>query len=113
METCGAGNVPPATVVVVLAGGGTADGDCAGADAGAATLLEGAAGTACKDFGGSTGVGANDFVGSVDWVGAGVKSTALISHATAATAAVTPSPSIRPREEPVLDRETCDDEAAP
>ena len=85
METCGGGNVPVATVAVVVAGGGPADGDCAGADAGAATLVAGADGVAVEDFVGS--------------VGSREKSTTLINHAITTTAAVTPRPTITLRDD--------------
>jgi hypothetical protein len=96
LETCGGDNVPAATVAVVVAGGGTADGDCAEADVGAATLVDGADGGAVEDFVGS--------------VGSREKSTTLINHATTTTAAVTPRPTITPRDDAIVDKATRDDD---
>ena len=74
-----------------------ADGDCAGGDAGAATLVDGADGVAVEDFVGS--------------VGSREKSTTLINHATTTTAAVTPRPTITPRDDAIVDKATRDDDA--
>ena len=79
--------------VVALAGGGSA-----AAGSGVATAA-----------GGVDGVAATDFVGSA---GSGEKSTLLINHAAATTAAATPTPSIMPRDDPIVSGAPRDDTTA-
>ena len=79
---------------VALVGGGSA-----GAGTGVATVVDDADGVAATDFAAS--------------VGPGDKSTKLISHTTATTTtAATPTPSIAPRDDAIVDGSPRDDNAA-
>lgn len=67
---------------------------------GAATLVDGAVGVVC-----------NDCFASIGGLDSAEKSIVLINQTAAATAAVTPKPITRPREEGAVDPEARDEEA--
>ena len=73
---------------------------CTVGGTGAATLVGGAAGVVC-----------NDCFASIGGVDPPEKFIVLINQTAAATAAVTPKPIMRPREEGAVDEESRDEEA--